>query len=148
MKKIVIHLFVFLVLAVLFTTSAHAEQVDIRPSAVGPINASANQIVRFIINALIVIGVIASLIFLLYGGLRWVISGGDKGKVDAARSTIVAAIVGLIIVILAYVIINTVLTVLTGSGIGGFTLPSLTSPEASRLPQDYVNPGTPATPTI
>lgn len=96
------------------------------PSSVGGVNTDINTLIAFIINAIIVLGIVLSLIFLLYGGVRWILSGGDKGKVDSARSTIVAAIVGLIIVILAYIIINAVLQVLTGKSLnGGFTIPSL-----------------------
>lgn len=102
------------------------------PSAAGTVASDPSVIVRFVINGLIIIGIVAALLFLLWGGIRWILSGGDKGKVDAARSTIVAAIVGMIIVILAWVIINTVLTVLTGCGLNNFTLPSLSSPEGTR----------------
>lgn len=95
------------------------------PETVG-VNVGINQLIAFIINAIIVLGIVLSLIFLLYGGVRWILSGGDKAKVDSARSTIVAAIVGLIIVVLAYVIINAVLQVLTGKSLNsGFTIPSL-----------------------
>lgn len=86
---------------------------------------NANDLVRFIINGLIVVGIVLSLIFLIWGGLRWIMSGGDKAKVDTARGTIVAAIVGLIIVILAWVIINTVLFILTGAGLQNFELPTI-----------------------
>lgn len=97
------------------------------PSAAGNVNADPSIIIRFAVNGLIIVGIVASLIFLLWGGIRWILSGGDKAKVDTARNTIVAAIVGLIIVILAWVIINTVLTVLTGCGLSNFTLPSLST---------------------
>lgn len=96
------------------------------PSSIGGVNVGINELIAFIINAIIVVGIVLSLIFLLYGGVRWILSGGDKGKVDTARSTIVAAIVGLIIIILAYVIINAVLQVLTGRTLyNGFCIPSL-----------------------
>ena len=96
------------------------------PLVAKTITADPNKLIAFIINALIVVGIVLSLIFLIYGGIRWILSGGEKGKVDAARSAIVAAIVGLIIVILAWVIINTVLVVLTGGGLsGGFAIPHL-----------------------
>ncbi len=96
------------------------------PNSIGGVNTDINSLIAFIINAIIVVGIVLSLIFLLYGGVRWILSGGDKGKVDSARSTIVAAIVGLIIVILAYIIINAVLQVLTGKSLnGGFSIPSL-----------------------
>lgn len=96
------------------------------PKSIGEINVTPNELIAFIINAIIVIGIVLSLIFLLYGGVRWILSGGDKGKIDTARSTIVAAIVGLIIVILAYVIINAVLYIFTGKYLtSGFEIPSL-----------------------
>lgn len=99
------------------------------PSSIGGVNVGVNELIAFVINAIIVIGIVLSLVFLLYGGVRWILSGGDKAKVDAARSTIVAAIVGLIIVILAYVIINAVLQVFTGKNLtSGFQIPSLVKP--------------------
>lgn len=98
------------------------------PKSIGAINTDVNTLIAFIINAIIVVGIVLSLIFLLWGGIRWITSGGDKAKVDTARGTIVAAIVGLIIVILAWVIINAVLGVLgAGSLTGGFAIPSLKS---------------------
>ncbi len=144
MKKALTHITVLSVLLLISAGSAFAGShppvnpggngtVNIVPTAIGPVATDANGLVRFIINSLIVIGVIASLIFLLWGGLRWIISGGDKGKVDAARSTIVAAIVGLVVVILAYVIVNTVLTIVTGSGLSGFTLPTLSNPNNTKF---------------
>ena len=96
------------------------------PSAITTGDININQLIAFVINALIVVGIVLSLVFLLYGGIRWIISGGDKAKVDTARSTIVASIVGLIIVILAWVIINSILLIFhAGSLTGGFQIPSL-----------------------
>lgn len=79
-----------------------------------------------VIQFLFVIAVILALGFLIYGGIRWITSGGDKAGVETARNTIIASIIGLIVVFLAYMIINLVLTFLTGKGIGGITIPSLT----------------------
>lgn len=61
-----------------------------------------------ILTALLVIAVIIALFFLIFGGIKWVISGGDKTNVEAARNTIVAAIVGLVIVFLAWFILNVI----------------------------------------
>lgn len=96
------------------------------PESIGAVNTDINTLIAFVINTIIVVGIVLSLIFLLWGGIRWITSGGDKAKVDSARGTIVAAIVGLIIVILAWVIINAVLQVLgAGSLTAGFKIPSL-----------------------
>lgn len=47
-----------------------------------------------------------SVIMLIYGGIRYTISRGDSGEVNNAKNTILYAIVGLIVSILAYAIVN------------------------------------------
>lgn len=92
---------------------------------------SLQNIPQFIITLLLVVGVLIALIFLIYGGIKWILSGGDKAGVEAARKHIVAAIIGLVIVVAAFFIINVVFTVLgVGSPLSGgkFCIPSLTNP--------------------
>lgn len=79
----------------------------------------------FLFTAIIVIAIVVALVFLIWGGIKWVISGGDKAKVDAARSTIVAAIVGLIIIFLAWFIINLVTQVFFGTNATGGIIPHI-----------------------
>jgi hypothetical protein len=50
-----------------------------------------------------------SVVFIIIGGFRYITSGGDSGKVGAAKNTIIYALVGLIIVALAQTIIHFVL---------------------------------------
>ncbi len=50
-----------------------------------------------------------SVIMLIYGGFKYITSGGDAGGVTAAKNTILYAIVGLVIVALSQVIVNFVL---------------------------------------
>lgn len=64
---------------------------------------------RFTNIALYVVGAI-SVIMLIWGGLRYITSGGDSKKVTDAKNTVLYAIIGLIIAVLAYAIINFVLT--------------------------------------
>lgn len=85
----------------------------------------AGNFVGGIITLLLIVAVVVSLFFLVWGGIRWTMSGGDQAKVQSARSTIIAAIVGMVIAFLAFFIINVVMTIFTGQGIGGFTLPTL-----------------------
>lgn len=56
----------------------------------------------------IIVGVV-SVIMLIYGGFRYVTSGGDSGHVSGAKNTIIYAIVGLIVVALAQTIVYFVL---------------------------------------
>lgn len=60
-------------------------------------------------TVLMVVGLI-SVIMLVYGGLRYITSGGDSKKVTDAKNTILYAIIGLIICVLSYAIVTFVLT--------------------------------------
>ncbi len=56
----------------------------------------------------IVVGIIA-VIMIIIGGLRFVLSDGDSGKITTARNTIIYALVGLVLVAFAQVIVKFVL---------------------------------------
>lgn len=59
-------------------------------------------------TVLYVVGAI-SVLMLIWGGLRYIISGGDNKKVTDAKNTILYALLGLIIAFFAYAIVNFVL---------------------------------------
>lgn len=50
-----------------------------------------------LMGGIMIIAAIAVLIYLLWGGLEWITSGGDKGKTEAARNKITQAVIGLIV---------------------------------------------------
>lgn len=64
-------------------------------------------------TALYVIGAI-SVLMLIYGGVRYTTSMGNEKDVTAAKNTILYAIVGIIVALMAYAIVNFVLTSLIG----------------------------------
>lgn len=69
-----------------------------------------------IVNVLLfIIGAVA-VIMLIIGGIRYVVSGGDSGAVTSAKNTILYAVIGIIVAILAYAIVNFVLTSFTADG--------------------------------
>ncbi|MBM3210512.1 hypothetical protein FJZ39_04200 [Candidatus Saccharibacteria bacterium] len=63
-------------------------------------------IIKMVINILLFIVGIISVIMLIIGGIRYATSGGDSGSVTSAKNTILYAIIGLIVAIFAYAIIN------------------------------------------
>src|SRR3989344_9139620 len=69
---------------------------------------NASTMIKSLIQLSLIAALVISLFFLIYGGIKWVVSGGDKTAVEGARNHIVAAIVGLSIALLAYFIINVV----------------------------------------
>lgn len=121
MKKL-FYLFVIVSFFQLFSSHVFA-QVPIGlqspPQIIDPdpnVNYTQNAI-TFVITVLAIIGVVGSLIYLVYGGIKWITSGGDKASIEQARQHIVAALVGLIVVIISFVILNIVFSIL---GIGTF----------------------------
>ena len=67
---------------------------------------SFGDIVSKVINFLLFFVGVISVIMIIYGGVRYTTSAGDSGKVTNAKNTILYAIVGLIVSILAYAIVN------------------------------------------
>lgn len=90
---------------------------------------------QFIISLLFVLGVIFALSYLIYGGIRWILSKGDKTKLEEARSHVIAAIVGVVIVAAAFFFINITFTFLTGEQFDfgkNLCIPNITSPNCKN----------------
>ncbi len=69
----------------------------------GGIFQTVTNILLFIIGAVAVI-------MLVIGGIRYTISNGDSNQVTAAKNTILYAIIGIVVAILAYAAVNFVIT--------------------------------------
>jgi hypothetical protein len=65
--------------------------------------------------ALFIIGSI-SVLMLIYGGIRYTISGGDEKAITSAKNTILYAVVGIVVAVLAYAIVNFVISALMPGG--------------------------------
>lgn len=59
-------------------------------------------------SAMMLIGAL-SVIMIIIGGFRYVLSGGKTTSVTTAKNTVIYAIIGLIVALLSYAIINFVL---------------------------------------
>lgn len=93
---------------------------------IGP-DTPIGTIVSFVVAFIIIVAFLLALVFIVIGALQWITSGGDKQKVADARNHIIAAVIGLIIVSLSFVIINVVISAL---GLGSLTtlqIPTLKS---------------------
>ncbi len=61
---------------------------------------------KTIVNVLLFIIGAVSVIMIIVGGFRYVTSGGDQAHVKAAKDTILYAVVGLIVALLAFAIVG------------------------------------------
>lgn len=62
-----------------------------------------------IVNILLFIIGTISVIMIIVGGLRYVLSGGDANSIKAGKDTVLYAIIGLVVALMAYAIINWVI---------------------------------------
>lgn len=69
----------------------------------------ADGIFRTITNVLLFLIGAISVIMLIIGGIKYTVSGGDSSAVTSAKNTILYAIVGIIVAILAFAIVNFVI---------------------------------------
>jgi threonine/homoserine/homoserine lactone efflux protein len=72
--------------------------------AQGVINAIVN-----VLNMLLMFVALLAAIYLIYGGVKYITSAGDATKADEAKSTILYALLGLIVIGLSAVLVNFVL---------------------------------------
>lgn len=73
------------------------------------------SIFKKVTNVLLFLVGAISVIMLIIGGIRYVISGGDQAQVTSAKNTILYAIVGIVVAFLAYAAVNFVTQALAGT---------------------------------
>lgn len=78
--------------------------LDSQVSSRVAINSDLGTFVSKVFSAVIIVAGIASFAYMVYGGIQWVSSGGEKDKIEGARNKITQAIVGLGIVASAWAI--------------------------------------------
>jgi hypothetical protein len=78
---------------------------------------SIGQIISTGVKTAIVIGAIIFFVFLIWGGIQWLSSGGDKTAVQQARDRLTHAIIGLIILALSWAVWIFVLSLLGIEGL-------------------------------
>lgn len=70
------------------------------------------DLITGLLNMVLFIAALLVFAYLIWGGIQWITSGGDKGKTEEARNKITAAIVGLAVVAASYAIFRVALTFL------------------------------------
>ena len=66
----------------------------------------ANVVIKNVTNIMFFIIGAVSVIMLIYGGIRYTTSGGNANSVTAAKNTIMYSIIGLVVAILAFAVVN------------------------------------------
>jgi len=92
--------------ALVVLAQANEAQINLQPGGdfASIQSLTAGGLVGGFIKLALVIAAIVFFFILVIGGIRWIVSGGDKQQTENARGQITAALVGLIIVFAAWAI--------------------------------------------
>ena len=74
-----------------------------------PHSSDLGPILQNVINWILGIAGLLAVLMLVIGGVRYVISAGNPTQTEGAKKTIIYALVGIVVIILAYVLVNTVI---------------------------------------
>jgi len=80
--------------------------------------ANIQTVIETVANFLIVIGVVIAVIFIIWGGLKYMMAKGDPTKAKAAKDSIIHGIIGAAIVLGVGVILSTTAGLVTRSFFG------------------------------
>lgn len=80
------------------------------PQGVATLDCIPAVVQNVIFAAFIFAGIIA-LILIIYSGIKFILSGGDAKQVEGARKTLTYAIIGFILILLSFAILNLISTV-------------------------------------
>lgn len=69
------------------------------PGSAGLTSADAGfgKLLGGLLSFVMLIAVVLAFLYIIWGSMDWVSSGGDKGKVEAARTKITTAVIGMIV---------------------------------------------------
>lgn len=76
----------------------------VAPSGIptGGLSGSGGKAILWGLEIMLLVIILLTLGFLIYGGMNWITSGGDKAKLETARKTITYAVIGLIICFVSF----------------------------------------------
>lgn len=107
------------VMAMLLTSPVYAQLSTGLGATQGAADTGAgtiDSVVQNVINILLFIVGAGSVIMLIIGGIQYITSTGDQQRVANAKNTIIYAVVGVIVAILAYALVNYVINDVFGAG--------------------------------
>jgi len=62
-----------------------------------------------------------SLLFFVIGGFMWMSSGGNSGRIDAGKKIMINTVIGILIVLTAWLVVQTILTSITDKTLQGLS---------------------------
>ena len=102
------------------TLKIESKTTDFQPLS----NLTAGGIISGAVSLVLIVVALVFFFILVWGGLKWVTSGGDEKKVGEARAQITNALIGLAIVFAAWAIMKLIGTIFGIDILKGLTIPT------------------------
>lgn len=79
-----------------------------------PSDTSVTGLLIRIINILLTVAGLVAVLFLIIGGFRYIVAGGNEESSEAGKKTIINAVIGIVVIILSFVIVRVVSNAIRG----------------------------------
>ena len=80
--------------------------------------SNVNQLIKTVINWALGITFAIAVLFLIIGGFWYITAGGNEEQADKGKKTIVNALIGVVVIVLSYVIVNVVTNLVSNTSVG------------------------------
>ena len=81
-------------------------------------------VINNLAKIIFIFSIVLVFLYFMYGGIRWITSGGDKAQTEAARNVLTAALIGFAVIALAFAIVRLIGTFFGIDIFGGFEIPT------------------------
>lgn len=105
-------------------TDAACEGIAVTGVNCGEGEAGLTSTIQAVMNILLFVVGAASVVMLVIGALRYTVSAGDAQAAAAAKNTIIYAIIGIIVAVMAFLIADFVFGEITGASPGSGNAPT------------------------
>lgn len=107
-----------------YLLSAPVAFAQIKVTPITGLYQNVGDFINAAIRLAFIIGLILVLFMLVWGSVQWIMSGGDKDAVKAARERIIHALVGLAILAISFALVTLAGQFLGFNILGNFIIPS------------------------
>lgn len=86
-------------------------------------STSAGTLITSVLQILLLVAGSLAVVYLVIGGIKYVVSRGNEEKVESAKGTMSAAIIGLVVIIMSFAVITIISKALIQGGYIGTGVP-------------------------
>ncbi len=122
-QSIAIAVMAFLPMFVMTPNSVGAQPQQVEdiecPEGFRCAESSISEIFKTVAEWALGIAFILAVIFLIYGGFRYILAGGNEEGAKAGRTAIFNALIGIVIIVLSFIVVQIVYNFVSGDSSGG-----------------------------